>query len=94
MPYFVFDRVMCIKSDFWPPVASSFVSRCKSWSEPCILKDIIRNGCHLVPSGHKLGIHEKEEWRISFAMAEKNVFYEPLSVFIKQIDEIVYEGSH
>lgn len=75
VPYFVFDRVMCIKSDFWPPVASSFVSRCKSWPKPCILKEIVKNGCHLVPIGHKLGNHEKEEWRISFAMAEKRLVF-------------------
>lgn len=75
MPYYVLDRVSSIKSDFWPPIASSFVSKCKSWPEPCILKDIVRNGCHLVPIGHKLGIHGKEEWRISFAMAEKRLVY-------------------
>lgn len=95
MPYFVFDRVTSIKSDFWPPVASSFVSRCKSWPEPCILKEIVKNGCHLVPIGHKLGIHEKEEWRISFAVAEKRLvlsmnhsqflLYGLMKLFLKEV---------
>lgn len=74
-PYFAFDEVECIRSDFWPPFASSFEKRCHLWPEPSILHDIVKNGCHLVPIGHKLGIHGKEEWRISFAMAEKRLVY-------------------
>lgn len=69
--YFVFDRVKCIKSDFWFLVVFLFVSRCKFWLEFCILKEIVKNGCYLVLIGYKLGIYEKEEWRMFFVVVEK-----------------------
>lgn len=75
IPNFVIDKVECIRSDYWPPFASSFEKRCHLWPEPSIVHDIVKNGCHLVPKGHKLGIHGKEEWRISFATAEKRLVY-------------------
>lgn len=75
VPFSVIDGVECMRSEFWPPSASSFKKRCQLWPEPSILHDIVRNGCHLVPIGHKLGIHGKEEWRISFATAEKRLVY-------------------
>lgn len=72
-----FDFAVCLISKYWPPIASKFVSRCHLWPNPQTLHDIINmsHGCHLVPIGHKLGNHEKEEWRISFTFAERTLVY-------------------
>nr|XP_022310088.1 uncharacterized protein LOC111115592 [Crassostrea virginica] len=69
------DHAHCYFSDFWPPIASSWVNRCHTWPSPNVVDDIIKSGCHLVPIGHKLGKHVDDEWRISFSMAEKKLVY-------------------
>ncbi|XP_061169391.1 uncharacterized protein LOC133178687 [Saccostrea echinata] len=68
-----FDQVHCFLCDFWPPPASSFRERCRSWPQPHIVDDILRNGCHFVAIGHKLGNHAQNEWRISFSVAEQKL---------------------
>ena len=42
-----YDCAYCFASDFWPPSASSWLDRCRSWPLPCVVDDIIRSGCHL-----------------------------------------------
>ncbi|XP_061167202.1 uncharacterized protein LOC133176047 [Saccostrea echinata] len=66
-----YDDAHCLFSDFWPPSATSWVDRCQSWPKPRIVHDIVRNGCHCVAIGHKLGNHYNTEWRISFSLAEQ-----------------------
>ncbi|XP_061179560.1 uncharacterized protein LOC133188196 [Saccostrea echinata] len=66
-----YDDAQCLFSDFWPPSATSWVDRCQSWPKPRIVHDIVRNGCHCVAIGHKLGNHYDTEWRISFSRAEQ-----------------------
>ncbi|XP_062612785.1 uncharacterized protein LOC134274520, partial [Saccostrea cucullata] len=70
-----FDHASCFVSDFWPPSASSWIDRCHSWPQPHVVDDIVKNGCHFVAIGHKLGNHEDHEWRISFSQAEKKLVY-------------------
>lgn len=70
-----YDLTECFISKCWPPMASTFFSRCQLWPNRQILRDIVNNGCHLVPIGHKLGNHEEEEWMISFSLAEKDLVY-------------------
>ncbi|XP_052710053.1 uncharacterized protein LOC128184554 [Crassostrea angulata] len=69
------DHALCFISDFWPPSASSWIDRCQSWPPPHVVNDIIRNGCHFVAIGHKLGNHTDNEWRISFSQAEYKLVY-------------------
>lgn len=69
------DNAFGVISDFWPFAASSFVSRCTVWPKAHVLKEIVTQGCHLVPIGHKLGHHEEDEWRISFSVAEQKRIY-------------------
>ena len=83
--------------DFWPPSASSWIERCHSWPDREVVDDIIRNGCHLVPIGHPLGVHgnHHEEWRISFSLAEHKLMhtmnhcqfltYGLLKIFLKEV---------
>lgn len=56
-----FDYAECLISRCWPPMASTFLSRCQLWPNPQTLQDIVNKECHLVPIGHKLGNHEEEE---------------------------------
>ncbi|XP_052691023.1 uncharacterized protein LOC128168902 [Crassostrea angulata] len=69
------DNAYCFVSDFWPPSAASWIDRCHSWPPPHVVNDIVRNGCHFVAIGHKLGNHEGNEWRISFSQAEYKLVY-------------------
>ncbi|XP_061164472.1 uncharacterized protein LOC133173503 [Saccostrea echinata] len=70
-----YDYAVCYRCKLWPPSASSWVDRCHSWPQPQVVHDIVRNGCHFVPIGHKLGNHEDHEWRISFSQAEQKLVY-------------------
>eukprot|EP00105_Crassostrea_gigas_P036031 XP_019920179.1 PREDICTED: uncharacterized protein LOC105321661 [Crassostrea gigas] len=70
-----YDTAICFVSDFWHPSASSWINRCHSWPDPEVVDNIVRNGCHFVAIGHPLGLHEKNEWRISFSQAEFKIVY-------------------
>ncbi|XP_065927667.1 uncharacterized protein [Magallana gigas] len=92
---FEYDIAHCFVSDFWPPSASSWKDRCHSWPPPHAVNDIVRNGCHFVAIGHKLGNHTDNEWRISFSRAEYKLVcsmnhtqfltYGLLKLFLKEI---------
>ncbi|XP_062566357.1 uncharacterized protein LOC134228693 [Saccostrea cucullata] len=70
-----YDSAYCFASDFWPPSAFQWIDRCLSWPQPHVVDDIVKNGCHFVAIGHKLGNHEDHEWRISFSKAEQKLVY-------------------
>ncbi|XP_062601283.1 uncharacterized protein LOC134262997 [Saccostrea cucullata] len=70
-----YDTAQCFVSDCWPPPASKWVDRCHSWPPSYTVDDIVRNGCHFVAIGHKLGKHADKEWRISFSLAEQKLVY-------------------
>ncbi|XP_062578691.1 uncharacterized protein LOC134240631 [Saccostrea cucullata] len=70
-----YDHAQCFVSDFWPPPASKWIDRCHSWPPSYVVEDIVRNGCHFVAIGHKLGKHADKEWRISFSLADQKLIY-------------------
>ncbi|XP_078321058.1 uncharacterized protein LOC144621519 [Crassostrea virginica] len=90
-----YDFVHCFASDFWPRSASSWINRCHSWPDREVVNEIVRNGCHFVPIGHPIGLHEQEEWRISFSLAEHKLVhsmnhcqfltYGLLKIFLKEV---------
>ncbi|XP_078340078.1 uncharacterized protein LOC111110067 isoform X2 [Crassostrea virginica] len=90
-----YDFARCFACDFWPRSASSWIDRCHSWPDREVVNEIIRNGCHFVPIGHPLGLHEHEEWRISFSLAEHKLVhsmnhcqfltYGLLKIFLKEV---------
>ncbi|XP_062566486.1 uncharacterized protein LOC134228808 [Saccostrea cucullata] len=90
-----FDNAHCFVCDFWPPPAFSWIHRCHSWPQPHVVDDIVKNGCHFVAIGNKLGNHEDHEWRISFSLAEQKLVhimnhcqfltYGLLKLFLKEI---------
>lgn len=67
-----YDFSTCLASDILPPFTASWVHmyRCLSWPPADVVRSIVKNGCHFVPIGHKLGNHKDNEWRISFAVSE------------------------
>nr|XP_022305597.1 uncharacterized protein LOC111112410 [Crassostrea virginica] len=90
-----YDLAWCFACDFWPLSASYWINRCHSWPDREVVNEIVRNGCHFVPIGHPLGLHEDEEWRISFSLAEHKlvhsmnhcqfVTYGLLKIFLKEV---------
>nr|XP_022304025.1 uncharacterized protein LOC111111371 [Crassostrea virginica] len=90
-----YDLVCCFACDFWPRSASSWINRCHSWPDREVVNEIVRNGCHFVPIGHPFGLHEQEEWRISFSLAEHKLVhsmnhcqfltYGLLKIFVKEV---------
>ncbi|XP_078320645.1 uncharacterized protein LOC111113367 [Crassostrea virginica] len=90
-----YDLAYCFACDFWPRSASSWINRCHSWPDREVVNEIVRNGCHFVPIGHPLGLHEHEEWRISFSLAEHKLVhsmnhcqfltYGLLKIFLKEV---------
>ncbi|XP_062600259.1 uncharacterized protein LOC134261879 [Saccostrea cucullata] len=70
-----YDTALCFVCDFWPLPASKWIDRCHSWPHSYIVDEILRNGCHFVAIGHKLGKHADKEWRISFSLAEQKLIY-------------------
>nr|XP_022287810.1 uncharacterized protein LOC111100341 [Crassostrea virginica] len=90
-----YDFAWCFACDFWPPAASSWTDRHHSWPDREVVNEIVRNGCHFVPIGHPLGLHEQEEWRISFSLAEHKLVhsmnhcqfltYGLLKIFLKEV---------
>ncbi|XP_062593383.1 uncharacterized protein LOC134254859 [Saccostrea cucullata] len=68
-----YDAAHSFVSDFWPPVAYSWIKRCQVWPLSNIVNDIVEDGCHFVTIGHKQGNHRDNEWRISFSVAEQRL---------------------
>nr|XP_022340884.1 uncharacterized protein LOC111135261 [Crassostrea virginica]XP_022340885.1 uncharacterized protein LOC111135261 [Crassostrea virginica] len=98
-----YDYAHGFVSDFWPPSASSWKSRCHSWPQRHVVDNIVRSGCHFVAIGHRLcpGNHADNEWRISFSQAEQKLVYAMnhtqflvyglLKLFVKEINNELSE---
>lgn len=93
--HFAVDIAYSIASAYWPPDASSFAKRCNLWPKPDLVQDIVKSGCHVVPTGPT---SEDEDliWRISFSLGERKnpKKYEPFSVFVIRIVENFLERGH
>lgn len=70
-----YDLANCPVCDFWPPSTASWIDRCRSWPPPRVVNDIVRNGCHFVAIGHKLGNQTDNVWRVSFSQTEQKLVY-------------------
>ncbi|XP_061195640.1 uncharacterized protein LOC133203852 [Saccostrea echinata] len=67
-----YDNAHSLKCDFLPPVASSWIKRCrtKGWPDSTVLQYARKTGCHFVPIGRKDSPNQDYEWRISFNLIE------------------------
>lgn len=68
--HFAVDIAYSIASAYWPPDASSFAKNL--WPKPDLVQDIVKSGCHVVPTGP---ISEDEDliWRISSFLGERKI---------------------
>ena len=67
-----FDFVPSILVEDWPHIAGEWLTRCRTWPEMSIVKDIVLGGCHIVPKPYT-GQERNDilDWRWSFSRAEK-----------------------
>ena len=59
----------------WPKEADQWSKRCRKygWPSQSIIRQIIAEGCHLVPKAHPKSKTPLKEWRFSFSQAEKKL---------------------
>ncbi|XP_061173326.1 uncharacterized protein LOC133182497 [Saccostrea echinata] len=87
------DRAFCFEYKDWPIYANEWVSRRRKygWPSSDLVKNIMRNGCHLMAIGSKsqdytefkYSMPEENpqwredpfQWRLSFSVAEKKLVY-------------------
>ncbi|KAK3099222.1 hypothetical protein FSP39_001172 [Pinctada imbricata] len=74
------DCAYTLQCPYWPKSAESFVNRSirKGWPTTELLREICKDGCHLVPIHSKKHVwsdQEDLEWRISFSLAEKKLVF-------------------
>lgn len=72
------DFVAYIHCDEWPSVADEWIERKRRdfWPSRTMIANIVKMGCDLVPSGAHGSINQSNEWRISFARAERYLIHE------------------
>ncbi|KAK3086607.1 hypothetical protein FSP39_020994 [Pinctada imbricata] len=78
--YIEIDMAYTLRCPFWPTQAMSFVTRSieRGWPSYQVLKDVMNDGCLLVPISSKQQTCSDLvdlEWRISFSLAEKRLIY-------------------
>lgn len=69
---------LCIASKYWPQTAQPWIARCqlKQWPTQTLLREILFNGCHVMPIGSKLIDDDSElEWRLFFSSRTKPQSY-------------------
>ncbi|KAK3083684.1 hypothetical protein FSP39_001456 [Pinctada imbricata] len=71
------DVALVIPSDTWPHEALGCVTRLvkRKWPSDLVIREMIQDGCLLVPIGCKSSPNEDIEWRMSFSLAEKRLVH-------------------
>lgn len=66
------DYVHSLHCQEWPEVASGWIHRHRpsGWPSPRLIRDIAKQGCHVVPVSHRQSQWPSVEWRLSFSEAE------------------------
>ena len=66
------DYVHSLYCQEWPEVASAWIHRHRpsGWPSPRLIRDIAKQGCHVVPVSHRRSPRPSVEWRLSFSDAE------------------------
>ena len=66
------DFVCCLRVVSWPILAQDWVhrERFSGWPAVSTIKQIVSNGCHVVPIGVPKKAGREPEWRLSFSAAE------------------------
>uniref|UniRef100_A0A8W8MAL8 Mab-21-like HhH/H2TH-like domain-containing protein n=1 Tax=Magallana gigas TaxID=29159 RepID=A0A8W8MAL8_MAGGI len=98
------DCAFCFHCSHWSRLTCSWRKRCilHNWPPKHVFDDILRNGCHFVPVGHKIATDENElDWRLSFSQAEQKLVYSMnhtqflcyglLKIFLKEVINLKIE---
>ncbi|XP_065929585.1 uncharacterized protein [Magallana gigas] len=98
------DCALCIHCSYWSRLTCYWRKRCilHNWPQNHVFDDILRNGCHVVPVGHKIAADENElDWRLSFSQAEQKLVYSMnhtqflcyglLKIFLKEVINLKIE---
>src|SRR6218665_405538 len=66
------DDVSCIFCPRWPKEARHWPTRSRTFGWPTMntISEVVQNGCHIVYVQHRSCRNEKEQWRLSFSLAE------------------------
>jgi len=66
------DYVHSLHCQEWPEVASGWIHRHRpsGCPSPQLIRDIAKQGCHVVPVSHRFSQWPSLEWRLSFSEAE------------------------
>ena len=65
------DFVPCLHCNSWPPEGSEWeIRERKTWPKRDIRRQILSEGCHLVPVAHAQSSLSQVEWRFSFSTPE------------------------
>lgn len=66
------DYVHSLHCQEWPEVALGWIHRHRpsGWPSPRLIRDIAKQGCHVVPVPHRKSQRPSVEWRLSFSEAE------------------------
>lgn len=72
-----YDSMYCLSSKIWPWEAREWVERRRerNWPSAGLIKEIVEEGCLLVPIGNPLSQGSHMQWRISFSLAEKRLVF-------------------
>ncbi|XP_062582357.1 uncharacterized protein LOC134244095 [Saccostrea cucullata] len=93
-----FDEAYCLATFPWSKLLGRWVERCQrhTWPPVPVLEKILKNDCHCVPIGSKVGVISNDlEWRLSFSQAEQQLVctmnhtqflcYGLLKIFLKEV---------
>ncbi|KAK3093149.1 hypothetical protein FSP39_011903 [Pinctada imbricata] len=72
-----YDYAYCIPCCTWPDITDNWVIRERSngWPSCEMIRDIVGNGCHVVPVGDPDSPYADHEWRVSFSVAERTLMH-------------------
>ena len=72
-----YDFAYCLQCDIWPDNATDCISTLNQcgWPSHDTIRSIFNDGILFVAIGAKHSLLERTEWRMSFSLAEKKLFY-------------------
>src|SRR6218665_2643659 len=66
------DAVLSLWCPKWPTEVKDWPIRQRyhGWPTPATISEVVQNGCHVVYVQHRSCRDDKEQWRLSFSIAE------------------------
>ncbi|XP_053409061.1 uncharacterized protein LOC123561568 isoform X2 [Mercenaria mercenaria] len=85
LPRLHFRRISALRCRDWPECAKSWVSRVRreGWPAKDIISSIKADGCLLLSDAHKESKCPDIEWQFSFAICERKLFKDAVSLYQK-----------